>query len=232
MDWRNFSDAGTSVRDDDSQSISSDTTVVPDLLTTFPTPPRVGFDNAAANLTTIAEANQVVPFAKSSLVDCDAVSVTVKDSETPAVSKQLESGYSCPNPTIAPSRENAVSITVEKHTPGEMILDSREPQENERKKVSLSLTLKERLRACFRYPCPAGLFEMPLIALLVISCGLFGVFLWRAHYVGGFDKNILMLMKSNITDLQKRVHKMESDSQTEVHTHLFSINNTTVFPHS
>ena len=230
MDSRNFSGASTSVRDDDSQSISSDSTVVPDFLTTFPAPPRVGFDHAAAHLTTIAEANQVAPFAKSSLVDCDAVSVTVDVSETPAVSKQLESGYLCPNPTIAPSRENIVFITVEEHTPGEMILDSREPQENEPEKASLSLILKERLRACFGYPCPAGLFEMPLIALLVITCVLFGVFLWRAHCVCDFGKSVCMVMNTSITDLEKRVHKVESLIFN--HTLLFPTANTTVFPDS
>ena len=80
MDLRNFRGASTSVSDDDSQSISSDNTVVPGLLTTFPAPPRVGFDHAAANLSAIAEANQVDLFAKSSLVDA------VEVSETPAVS--------------------------------------------------------------------------------------------------------------------------------------------------
>ena len=80
MDSRNFSDTSTSVRDDDSQSISSDNTVVPGLLTTFPAPPRVGFDHAAASLSARAEANQAVPFAKSSLV------YAMEVSETPAVS--------------------------------------------------------------------------------------------------------------------------------------------------
>ena len=231
MDSRNFSDTSTSVRDDDSQSISSDNTVVPEFLTTFPAPSRVGFDHAGAHLTTIAEANQAVPFAKSSLVDCDAVSVTVDVSETPAVWKQLESGYSCPNPTITPSRENMFFITAEGHTPGEMILDSRVPQENEPKKAPLSLTLKERLRVCFGYPCPAGLFEMPLLVLLVICCVLFGVvFFGKAHYVGDLDKYISMVVNTSITDLEKRLLRVES--QIFNHTLLFPTANTTVLPDS
>ena len=71
---------------------------------------------------------------------------------------------------------------------------------------------------------------MPLIALLVITCVLFGVFLWRAHYVGDFDKYISMVMNTSMIDLQKRVHKMES--LIFKHTLLFPTVNTTVFPDS
>ena len=200
----------TSDRDNDSQSISSYNTIVPEFMTTFPASPGVGPDHAAVDVSTLTGKDQAAAATTTSLVHHDAVSVAVEVSETPAKSKQLEIGSPCPNQAKAPSRENEGPVSFQDRTLTKRIVDSLQPQKMEPKETLLSLALIPKFRRCFIFGFPVGLIFLLLI--FVIST----IFLWREFSFGHCDtsvEDIARVLRHHddmIKEIRSRVVTMES----------------------